>query len=56
LMSIPNAAAEGERLERISKLIPGASHQRCSQMKPIRWPDRYVTTAMVTPIQFADIP
>jgi hypothetical protein len=56
LMSIPNAAAEGERLERISKLIPGASHQRCSQMKPIRWPDRYVTTAMVTPIQFTDIP
>jgi hypothetical protein len=56
LMVIPNSAAEGERSKRIAKLIPGLSYQACSQMKPIRWPDRYVTTAMVTPIQFTDIP
>jgi hypothetical protein len=56
LMSLPNAAAEAERLDRIKKLIPGLSHQACSRMAPVRWPDRYVTTAMVTPIQFDDDP
>jgi hypothetical protein len=56
LIALRNNAAEEERAERIATLIPGLSHEACSQMKPIRWPDRYVTTAMVTPIQFNDIP
>jgi hypothetical protein len=56
LMSLPNPAAAAERAERIAKLIPGLSHDACSRMGAPRWPDRYVTTAMVTPIQFNDDP
>jgi hypothetical protein len=56
LMSLPNPAAAAERAERIAKLIPGLSHDACSRMTAPRWPDRYVTTAMVTPIQFNDDP
>src|ERR1700722_3033344 len=56
LMAIPNPAAEAERAGRIASLIPGLSHGACSRMTPIRWPDQYITTAMVTPIQFNDIP
>lgn len=56
LMSLPNPAAAAERAERIAKLIPGLSHDACSRMAVPRWPDRYVTTAMVTPIQFNEDP
>ena len=56
LMNLPNAAAEAERPDRIKKLIPGLSHQACTGMAAVRWPDRYVTTAIVTPIQFDDDP
>ena len=49
-------SAEAERAERIASLIPGLSHEACSRMTPIRWPDQYITTAMVTPIQFNDTP
>jgi hypothetical protein len=56
LMAVPNSAATAERAERVARLIPGLSHEACVRMAPIRWPDRYVTTAMVTPIQFNDIP
>ena len=56
LMSVPNPSAEAERAERITSLIPGLSHEACSRMTPVRWPDQYITTAMVTPIQFNDTP
>ena len=56
LMSLPNAAVVAERAERIAKLIPGLNRDACSRMVAPRWPDRYVTTAMVTPIQFDDDP
>jgi hypothetical protein len=56
LMVIPNSAGEAERSERIAKLIPGLSYQACSRMTPIRWPDHYVTTAMITPIKLSETP
>ena len=56
LMAVPNSSAEAERIERIASLIPGLSHKACSRMTAIRWPDQYITTAMVTPIQFNDTP
>jgi hypothetical protein len=54
LMELGNKAAELERLQRIHQLIPGLSQAACSRMTPVRWPDRFVTTAMVTPIQITD--
>jgi hypothetical protein len=56
LMALGNKAAEDERNERISKLIPGLSHRACAKMTPSQWPDRYVTTATVTPIQLGEYP
>jgi hypothetical protein len=56
IMSLPNPAKEAERGKRIATLIPGLTHDACSRMPTIRWPDHYITTAMVTPIQFNDDP
>ena len=54
LMAIPNEAAEAERELRIGELIPGLSHQACSDVTPAQWPDRFVSTAMVTPVKIND--
>jgi hypothetical protein len=56
LMAIRNKAAEAEREERIGALIPGLSHKACSQMSPAQWPDRFIMTAVVTPISLNDAP
>jgi hypothetical protein len=56
LMAISNEAAEAERAERIGELIPGLSRSACSQMTPVRWPDRFVTTSIITPIRIIDRP
>jgi hypothetical protein len=56
LMAIGNDAAEAERKERIAELIPGVSHGACARATPLRWPDRFVMTAMVTPIKMNDTP
>lgn len=56
LMAVPNGPAEAERATRIASLIPGLSYEACSRMTPVRWPDHYVTTATMTPIQFNDAP
>jgi hypothetical protein len=56
LMAPGDAAVEGERKERISQLIPGLSHKACARMTTPRWPDRFVTTAIVTPIQLDEYP
>lgn len=50
LMALASKAAETERPKRLRELIPGLSHQACSKVTPVRWPDKFVTTAMVTPI------
>ena len=52
LMAIRNEAAEAERQERIAALIPGLSHQACSRMTPVRWPEQYIMTAIISPIRF----
>lgn len=56
LMAIPNRGAAAERDERIGQLIPGLSHAECSRMTPVRWPDHFVATAMVTPIRITENP
>jgi hypothetical protein len=56
LMAVQNKAGEAERVERIAEIIPGVSRDACSRMTPVRWPEGYVATAFVTPIQFNDAP
>jgi hypothetical protein len=56
LMTLGNKTAEAERSKRIDELIPGLSLDACSRMKPPRWPDHFVTTALVTPIRITDNP
>lgn len=56
LMAIPNKAAEAERLKRIATLVPGLSHRACSRMHRVRWRDRFVMTATLTPGRFEEDP
>jgi hypothetical protein len=56
LMVLRNKSAEAEREERSSRLIPGLSHTACSHMTPARWPDRFIMTAVITPISLNDAP
>ena len=56
LMANPDKAAEAERPERIKALVPGLSHQACSRMTPVRWPEQFVMTGIITPVSFADNP
>jgi hypothetical protein len=56
LMALGNEPAENERKERIGELIPGLTHKACAGMKTPRWPDRFITTAVVTPIQLDEYP
>jgi hypothetical protein len=56
LMGAGNEAAEAEREQRIGDLIPGLNHRGCSRMTAVRWPDKFITTATLTPIRFAEAP
>lgn len=56
MAAIANEPAEAEREQRIGELIPGLSHGACSRMTAARWPDRFVTTAVVTPIRISEHP
>ncbi|MGE0563352.1 MAG: hypothetical protein AB7O50_02440 [Pseudolabrys sp.] len=50
LMAGNNPAAEAERDTRIKAIMPGVSHAACGDNKPPRWPDQFVTTAVISPI------
>ncbi len=52
LMAIRNEAAEKERPQRIAELIPGLSHNACTRMRPVRWPDQFFLTATISPIGY----
>jgi hypothetical protein len=56
LMALGNAAAEAERSRRIAELIPGLSAQNCARMTPVRWPDQFLLTAIISPNLFEDDP
>jgi hypothetical protein len=56
MATIPNEDAEAERAERIGKLIPGLRHDACARMTTPRWPDRFVMTAVITPIKINEYP
>jgi hypothetical protein len=56
LMDLANEVPEAEREERIGALIPGLSHQGCARMTAVRWPDKFIMTAMLTPIRFDEAP
>jgi hypothetical protein len=46
-----------ERAKRVQALIPGLSRQACSAMSnPPHWPNQFVMTAILTPIQFRFTP
>jgi hypothetical protein len=51
-----NEVTEAEREQRINALIPGLHNGGCARMSPVRWPDRFVMTAMLTPIRFDEAP
>ncbi len=50
LMALGNDIGASERASRIQALIPGLSLQACSGLKPARWPNQYVMTAILSPI------
>ncbi|HEX4408838.1 MAG TPA: hypothetical protein VH206_08700 [Xanthobacteraceae bacterium] len=56
LMMIGNKTGEAERETRVAELVPGLSHKACARKTPSQWPDRYVMTAVVTPIALEDAP
>lgn len=56
LMAFTNSDAVAEREQRIGQLIPGLSRGACPRMHAARWPDRFVATAIVTPIQMTENP
>jgi hypothetical protein len=56
LMAVPNPEGEAERVARIAVLIPGLSHEACARASMPQWPDRYVMTAIITPIKMTEYP
>src|SRR5581483_2629633 len=55
LMPLSNVD-HAERAARLAALVPGLSHNACAKMTPVRWPDHFVATAVITPISFSDDP
>jgi hypothetical protein len=56
LMALANGDAETEREARIEKLIPGLSNKSCAAMTAAQWPDRFIMSAIITPIKIDDTP
>lgn len=56
LMALGNKAGEAERKEQIGALIPGLSHGACARMTPVRWPDQFIMSAIITPIKINENP
>lgn len=56
LMAIPNKAAEAERAQRISELMPGIVQGACARMTTIKWPDQFGSALVITPIRFKEGP
>ncbi len=56
LMAAGKDIGESERATQIAKLIPGVSRQACSRVTTTSWPNQFVMTAVLTPIQFKFTP
>jgi hypothetical protein len=57
LMATGNDIDAAERAKRVQALIPGLSIQACAAAgKPPHWPNQFVMTAILTPIQFQFTP
>jgi hypothetical protein len=57
LMATGSDIDAAERAKRVQALIPGLSIQACpAASKPPHWPDQFVMTAILTPIQFQFTP
>lgn len=52
------APAIGDRASRVKSLIPGLSLNACKSLEAARWPNRYVMTAILSPIpvKFTPLP
>jgi hypothetical protein len=56
LMATGNDIGAAERAKRIQSLIPGLSRQACSSVSTPHWPNHFVMTGILTPIQFQFTP
>ena len=56
LMAAGKDIGASERATRIASLIPGVSRQACSRVTTTSWPNQFVMTAVLTPIQFQFTP
>ena len=52
LMVIKSDIDEAERAKKIQALIPGLSRNACPAGKPPSWPDNFVMTGILSPVQF----
>ena len=52
LMTVVSDIGDDERSKRIQSLIPGLSHKACTGDRPPSWPDNFVMTAILSPVQF----
>lgn len=52
LMALGNDLSESARTERTQALIPGISHRACAGLEPPEWPHQFITTGILTPVQF----
>lgn len=56
LMAASKDIGQSERATRIAKLIPGVSRAACSRVTTTSWPNAFMMTAVLTPIQFKFTP
>lgn len=56
LMTLAPDIGESERAQRIQALIPGLSRKACEADKPPSWPQRFVTTGILSPVQHKYVP
>jgi hypothetical protein len=52
LMALGEDISEAERTKRVQALIPGLSHKACASYEPPEWPHQFITTGILTPVQF----
>lgn len=52
LMALGKDLSDSERSKRIQALIPGLSHKACAGLVPPVWPNRFMMTGILTPVQF----
>jgi hypothetical protein len=52
LMALGKDISDTERTKRTQALIPGISQKACANYAPPAWPHQFITTGILTPVQF----